>query len=92
MLSYKIFQEQKTIIPELQNRLYKLADRTLMENKKQIDWFTDKLHLLDPVNLLLRGFSITLANGKTVRSVKTLEKGQRIETLLHDGKVESMVE
>ena len=90
-LSYKFLQEQKARIPELQKHLGQLADRTLSENKKQIAWLEGKLHLLDPVNLLLRGYSITLANGKTVRSAKALEKGQRIETILHDGKVGSIV-
>jgi exodeoxyribonuclease VII large subunit len=50
-----------------------------------------KLHLLDPVHLLRRGYSITLADGKVVRSAQTLGKGQQIETILHDGKVDSIV-
>ena len=68
-----------------------ISNKFLHEQKTIITWLEDKLHLLDPVNLLLRGYSITRANGKTVRSVQTLEKGQRIETILHDGKVESII-
>ena len=73
-------------------RLIHAAQTFLSQKKTEITWHERKLHLLDPVNLLLRGYSITLADGKTVRSAKTLKKGQRIETILYDGKVESMVE
>jgi exodeoxyribonuclease VII large subunit len=73
-------------------RLIHAAQTFLSQKKTEIRWLEEKLHLLDPVNLLLRGYSITLADGKTVRSAKTLKKGQRIETILYDGKVESMVE
>ena len=90
-LSNRRLQEQKNMIPKLQKQLVQLADKTLSENKKHIGWLESKLHLLDPVNLLLRGYSITLVNGKTVHSAKALEKGQHIETILHDGKLESVV-
>jgi len=63
----------------------------LLQKKNQILRFEEKLHLLDPVCLLRRGYSITLADGKVVRNAKTLEKGKQIETILHDGKVISVV-
>jgi len=80
--------EHKRLSDALQTGSFKF----LKEQRKQILWMEDKLHLLDPVNLLLRGYSITIANGKTVRSAKALKKGQRIETVLHDGRVRSVVE
>jgi len=51
----------------------------------------DKLHLLDPVNLLRLGYSITRVNGKVARNANTLKKGELLETILHDGVVESIV-
>ena len=78
-------------IHALQIRLKNVAHTLLLQKKNQIAWMEDKLHLLDPVNLLRRGYSITLANGKVVRNARTLEKGQQIETILHDGKVQSVI-
>jgi exodeoxyribonuclease VII large subunit len=87
----RFLQQQNAAIPALHMRLGKLAGMALSHNKNQIAWLEGKLHLIDPVNLLRRGYSITFANGKVVRSAQTLEKGQHIDTILHDGKVESVV-
>jgi exodeoxyribonuclease VII large subunit len=87
----KFLQQQNAGIPALHTRLGKFANMVLSHNKGRIAWLEDKMRLLDPVNLLRRGYSITLANGKTVRSAQTLEKGQYIETILYDGKLESIV-
>ena len=75
----------------LQVRLTNAVQTFLLQKKNRIDRLDDKLHLLDPVNLLRRGYSITLAGGKVVRSARMLKKGQQIETILHDGKVESLI-
>jgi len=75
----------------LQTRLEKLTTATLSNQKTHIAHLEEKIQLLDPVNLLRRGYSITRANGKVVRNAKTLKKGQVIETALHDGRFESVV-
>ena len=75
----------------LQVKLANAVQSLLIQKKNQIIWLEDKLHLLDPVNLLRMGYSITLANGKALRNALMLEEGQLIETILHDGRVESVV-
>ena len=72
-------------------RLTNAVQTLLIQKKNQIERLEDKLHLLDPVNLLQRGYTITLSGGKIVRNTQMLEKGQQIETILHDGKVESTI-
>jgi len=58
-----------------------------------------KLHLLeqtqklsDPENILKRGYSITTKDNDVVKSTKTLKKGDKIVTKLHDGIIVSMIE
>jgi len=46
---------------------------------------------LDPKNVLKRGFSITLANGKSVRTAAQLKEGQQIKTIVYDGEILSDV-
>jgi len=75
----------------LQLRLANAVQALLLQKRNQIALLEGKLHLLDPVNLLRRGYSITLADGKIVRNAQMLEKGQHIETILYEGKVESVV-
>ncbi len=45
--------------------------------------------LLDPVNILNRGYSITLANGKGLKSVEGMSAGVQLTTILADGTITS---
>ena len=89
MHSYVRIQDRE--IHVLHVRLTNAAQALLLQKKNQIARLEDKMYLLNPIHLLQRGYSITLANGKLVRSARMLENGQHIETILHDGKVESVV-
>jgi exodeoxyribonuclease VII large subunit len=46
--------------------------------------------ILDPVNILKRGFSITLHNGKAVKNKDEVKDGETITTILADGIIESV--
>jgi exodeoxyribonuclease VII large subunit len=46
---------------------------------------------LSPENVLRRGYSITLLNGKSVKSTTELHAGDRIQTVVADGLIESKV-
>ncbi|WP_276373654.1 exodeoxyribonuclease VII large subunit [Chryseolinea sp. H1M3-3] len=47
--------------------------------------------ILDPVNILRRGFSITLYNGVALRSSKEVQAGDKITTIVTDGEIISEV-
>jgi len=47
--------------------------------------------LSSPEYILARGYSITLKNGKAVKSAKELSQGDNIETIFSEGKIESRV-
>ena len=46
---------------------------------------------MDPKNVLKRGYSITLLNGKALKSVTQANPGEIVETLLIDGKISSTI-
>lgn len=50
-----------------------------------------KLHLLNPQTILMRGYSITQINGKSVTDSTGLSAGDTIETTLHKGRIKSTV-
>ena len=82
---------QKT---NLTNNVIKLAEATLQikKNNELIMHLADKTNLLDPVNTLKRGYSITRLNGKALTETKELSAGMQLETKLADGIVFSRVE
>jgi exodeoxyribonuclease VII large subunit len=61
------------------------------ENNKLLQRQT-KIDLLNPQNLLQRGYSITLHNGKPLRNALQVKPGDCLKTLLKDGEVMSRVE
>jgi exodeoxyribonuclease VII large subunit len=50
-----------------------------------------QVQLLDPVNTLKRGFSITYHNGKPVRDILDIEPGDTLTSQLFRGKVISII-
>jgi exodeoxyribonuclease VII large subunit len=53
----------------------------------------DRVRLLDPVNTMARGWSITRNDkGEVVRSVKSLKVGQHFVTSFADGSAVSAIE
>ena len=85
-------QKKYTELTLLQRLFNRTSYASISANQKTIKWLDNKLKLLDPANLLQRGYSITLSGKKIVKSASDLKEGQHIETIFSDGKVESVVE
>ena len=56
-----------------------------------LELLSQRMELLDPTLLLKRGYSITLHNGKAIKSQEELNKGDIIVTRLANGEVESVI-
>lgn len=72
-------------------QLFPLAERRLLRERHRLDLLVQRAEALDPQRLLSRGYSITLRNGRAVRSAEELNPGDHIETRLANGIVESEV-
>lgn len=79
---------------ELDNRSLRLSGcvRTFFaDHKAAISHLETKTMLLDPVNVLKRGYSITRLNGVSLKSTTELKPGDEITTRLYKGIVHSKV-
>ena len=47
------------------------------------------IRMVSPENILKRGYTLTLKDGKIIKSVKELKENDIIETVFADGRVES---
>ncbi len=90
----------------LKSRVEKMAD-SLKRNEQHLDQGIinkikylqsildgkeKELQALDPKGILNRGYSITVGkNGKTIKSINDVSKGDILETILKDGKIISEV-
>jgi exodeoxyribonuclease VII large subunit len=59
--------------------------------KHRLELLQQKLNDALPEKQLARGYSITLKDGKAVKNASLLEEGDVLVTVLHQGKVESVV-
>jgi exodeoxyribonuclease VII large subunit len=64
---------------------------TFLQIDKEIKSIEYRVHLGDPINLLRRGYTITLVNNKALKSSKEVNEGDTLTTVTADGKVTSIV-
>jgi exodeoxyribonuclease VII large subunit len=63
----------------------------LQKEQERIHLNENTVRLLNPENVLKRGFTLTLKNGKIVKSVTEVDVDETIETRFTDGKVKSKI-
>jgi exodeoxyribonuclease VII large subunit len=68
------------------------ARQFIQKNGSRLDNLEKVIRLLDPANVLRRGYSITHHRGKILKDVSLLRKGDFIDTILFEGVIKSIVE
>ena len=68
------------------------ARQFIQNNGSRLDNLEKVIRLLDPANVLRRGYSITYHNGRILKDVSLLRKGDFIDTILSNGVIKSKVE
>ena len=70
----------------------KAHNSNLMRQKEGLmEIFSNNLKILDPDNVLKRGYTVTSRNGTILKSVEMLKNGDNIETKFSDGTISSTV-
>jgi exodeoxyribonuclease VII large subunit len=65
------------------------ASLNIENDEKQLAYSEKRLQLLDPINILKRGFSYTLHKGKAITDSSLVKPGDEIETVLANGSIKS---
>lgn len=81
----KLFQFKNNYILNNPENLYK-------DKKKELTSIIEKLKLVNPLNILDRGYTLTYINDSVVTSTKQIKKDSIIKTKFNDGYVISKVE
>lgn len=70
----------------------KMNTQVLFQNEKNaLQLLAKSVHLLDPKNVLQRGFTLTLQNEKIILRAKDIQQNQLITTLFSDGEIISEI-
>ncbi|HKJ79943.1 MAG TPA: exodeoxyribonuclease VII large subunit, partial [Prolixibacteraceae bacterium] len=87
----EIVLTQKNYIVHLKELTRHSSRRFLQTENERFHLNSETVRLLTPVNVLKRGYTLTLKNGQIVTSVNQLKIGDAIETQFADGKVKSKI-
>lgn len=77
---------------ETKDELPRMVDEILKRAGQKQENLKSKLDLMDPANIMRRGFSLTRFRGRSLKDVRSLKKGDRLTTVLFRGEVESSVD
>lgn len=67
------------------------TEKLLQQRAETLDRMEGQVKLSDPVHILKRGYSMTLHNGALLRNSTSVEKGDKLKTILYEGTIESEV-
>lgn len=82
-------QEASSLLAFAEEKIPVFAAQLLREQHRIVDTMEAIFQNLRPENVLRRGYSITLKNGKAIGSVHMIHPGDELETRLQDGLVKS---
>jgi exodeoxyribonuclease VII large subunit len=85
-------REHAADVARLDHDLRAAAARALERAANALTLLERDVRSRDPADVLRRGYSITRAGGRAVRSARDVRPGERLETMLHAGRVTSVVE
>lgn len=74
-------------VDELRMRLTLIMDRKLKRHNEHLESCMGRLNAISPLNTLKRGYSIVQHEGRLVRSVRDVKKGDTLEMRVIDGTI-----
>lgn len=88
---YKRMADAKYELLAARRDLQLVSKACLSANRHRLELLKQRLSDALPEKQLARGYSITLKDGKVVKDTSTLQKGDTLVTLLHQGRINSIV-
>ncbi len=87
----KVMTKKQEHLRLVYEQLKRNTGKLLSKEQEKISFSENTIRLLNPANVLSRGYSLTLKNGQVIKSVEFLNAGDEIETYIADGKVKSKI-
>jgi len=88
---YKRIADAKYGLLTAQRDLQMAPRQFLSAKKHRLELLQQRLNDAMPEKQLARGYSITLKDGKALKDASALKEGDMVTTLLHHGKISSII-
>ncbi len=87
----RYLQDQKNKVDGFRKNISFYGKRLLKDSQSYLGHAGEKIKLLDPKNILKRGYTVTYLKNKAVKSSDNLKLGDKVKTIFYKGWVESEV-
>ncbi len=82
-----LFENKKQNLILLTKELNKTINLKIDNNVNKLNTIIEKLELINPLNVMKRGFSLTYKDNKLIRSVKKIKKDDELNIKFNDGNI-----
>ena len=89
--SLQLLKDNQSKFSLLEDSLKRSIQQQYKEELNKLETLDKQLHLSSPENILTKGYTLTMKDGKIVKQSGILRKGDEITTFFPDGKIESIV-
>lgn len=86
-----VLTKKREFLKRSSNSLNSSLEKVFKNSRDWLRYLDGKIKILDPVNTLRRGYSITLKGEKAVKSISDVNEGDLIKTVLYQGSIVSEV-
>ncbi len=91
-VSHLILKEEDKTISYAQNIISMNAKNIIDKAKNDIKNDEKYLQAINPINILKKGYSITLIDGRIINTINLISENKKIETILFDGRFTSTID
>lgn len=88
----RFFIKERNRHERMEKMLRPYAEKKMISEGYRLQLLEQRIEAANPEHILRRGYSITLHNGKAMKDINTVKKGDRLETRLTTGTIHSVVE
>ena len=86
-----LLSQEKNVLENLYKMIQLSSKQLFTIKNKELENLEEKIKLLHPHNVLKRGYSITLLNGKALTHATSAHSGDQLTTVLYEGEVISEI-
>lgn len=87
----EVLLKEKAALAQVKNVVNSNAKQMLFREFEKIRYSRNAVRLLNPENVLKRGYTLTLKDGVIIKSVDKIDVKDEIETRFSDGKIKSKI-
>jgi len=87
----RMYKDSRNQFPVIENSLKRISQQFFKDQNTQLDVLEKHLALASPENILKKGYTLTMKNGKVIKQSNALKKGDEVTTLFFDGEAKSII-